>query len=190
MKSIKQIAAAVSLAAVSLAANASVITSTNVPVAICDQCAVTSTLNVDTHLTVSDVNVLATSLTHTFDGDLILSILHNGITVVLSNRRGSDGENFIGTTFDDAAAVAISAGVAPFTGSYRPEGLLSAFNGQDAFGLWTFQVSDNARLDAGSINQWGIDVSGNSQDVPEPASVALLCLGFAGLAAARRSNAR
>jgi len=190
MANIKQIVAAVSMAVVGFTANATVFTSTDVPVTIFDNATFTSTLTVNSNFLISDVNFLLTNLTHTWDRDLILSLIHGSTTVVLSNRRGSFGDNYIGTTFDDDATTAVSAGAAPFTGSFRPEELLSAFNGQDAFGLWTFRVSDNAFADTGSINSWGLDISGSSQNVPEPASLALMGLGLAGLAATRRRRAK
>ena len=55
--------------------------------------------------TITDVNVYLDQLTHTFDGDLLISILHPDTTaVVLSNRRGSSGDNFTNTVFNQEAA--------------------------------------------------------------------------------------
>ena len=89
--------------------------------------------------------------------------------------------------FDDAAATSITAGAAPFTGSFRPEGLLSAFNGQDAFGTWTLRVTDDLGGDVGFINSWGLDIEGRTT-VPEPSSLAILGIGLAGLATMRRKQ--
>ena len=109
-----------------------------------------------------------------------------GTTVALSNRRGGRGHNFINTVFDDEAATAIGSSSAPFTGSFRPDQLLSAFDGQDAFGVWTLRVADRAARDVGSINRWGIDITAQNQSVPEPASLVLAGLALAGLAFTRR----
>ena len=169
-------------------ANALIVTSPNVPVQIQDSTTVTSTLNVTSNFTISDVNVLINNLTHTFDRDLFINISHGSTTVNLFNRQGGSGDNLISTIFDDEAAAAILSGSAPFSISYRPEQLLSAFDGQDAFGVWTLTVADLAPGDSGSINSWSIDITGQSQNVPEPASLVLVGLGIAGLAAARRRN--
>ena len=168
-------------------ARAGVVMSTNVPVAICDLCTVSSTLTVNSHITITDLNGLISNLTHTWDGDLFIQLQSPvGTTVTLSNRHGGSGDNYIDTVFDDEAATAISAASAPFTGSFRPDQLLSAFDGQDAFGVWTLRVADRAALDAGSINRWGIDITAQNQSVPEPASLVLAGLALAGLAFTRR----
>ena len=46
----------------------------------------------------------------------------------------------------------ISAGTAPFVGSFRPESPLSAHIGKTANGTWQFKAVDTANLDLGNIN--------------------------------------
>lgn len=109
---------------------------------------------------VDDMNVRV-RLNHTFDGDLEIRLVHpDGTTVLLSDNRGGTGDNFgtgandcsgTHTIFDDSAAVAISAGTAPFTGSFRPEQPLSAFNGKPSNGVWKLRVTDTANLDTGTL---------------------------------------
>jgi subtilisin-like proprotein convertase family protein len=109
---------------------------------------------------VADVNVRV-RLNHTFDGDLVISLVAPDNTVVtLVNRRGSSGDNFGSgtndcagtfTVFDDAAATAITAGTAPFAGTFRPEGLLSTFNNHEASGTWKVRINDAAANDTGTL---------------------------------------
>lgn len=165
-------------------ASATVITSTNVPVVICDLCTVTSTLNVDTHMVITDIDALINNLLHTFDNDLDIKLTHNAISVWLTTDNGGGADNYIRTVFSDQAAVSVIGAVAPFTGVFRPEELLSAFNGQDAFGIWTLTITDDLGADVGTLNSWGIDIT--SRSVPEPTSIALLGLGLFGFAVARR----
>ena len=109
---------------------------------------------------VTDVNVRV-RLNHTFDGDVRMSLVAPDNTVVaLATNRGGSGANYgsganscSGTPaiFDDAAAQAISAGVAPFAGSFRPEAPLSALNGRSTAGTWKLRVDDTAALDLGTI---------------------------------------
>lgn len=168
------------------AAQASVVTSSNVPVSICDRCTVTSTINVNSHFTLADLNVRL-NVTHTYDGDLqIWLISPTGTMITLSDNRGGGGDNFSNTLFDDEATTAIRFGNAPFNGSYRPEDLLSAFDGQDAYGTWTLRVEDQASRDVGMINAWSLDMTAAASNVPEPASLALSVAALAGLAATRR----
>lgn len=107
-------------------------------------------------------------LTHSFDDDLILSLIGpDSTTVTLSNRRGGADDNYgtscdARTTFDDAAATSIASGTAPFAGTFRPEGALSAFNGKsglDVDGTWRLRISDSAALDVGSLQCWTLNLS-------------------------------
>ena len=132
--------------------------STDVPKAILDMATITSVLNVGTHTIVGDLEVRV-NLTHTWDGDLRISLISpSNTSVMLVNRRGGSGDNFTNTDFDDEAATAITSGSAPFTGRYRPEQSLSAFDGQDSFGTWTLRVEDAADIDIGTLLSWSITV--------------------------------
>ena len=83
-----------------------------------------------------------------------------GTTVRLANRNGSSGDNFTSTVFDDEAATAISAGAAPFTGSFRPVQPLTAFDGQTIAGTWTLRVADVAGEDVGTLSAWNTKTNG------------------------------
>ncbi len=140
--------------------------STDVPMTIPDQGVASSTLTISSAGTVNDVNVRIGSLQHSFDGDLRIELIAPDATpIVLSNRRGGLGDNYTNTLFDDAAATAISAGSAPFTGSFRPEGQLSTFNGKSVQGTWTLRVKDEAFGDAGTLQGWGLEMDAEGSGV-------------------------
>ena len=108
---------------------------------------------------VADVNVRV-NLNHTWDGDLVLSLISpSGTVVALSTNIGGPGQNFSTTLFDDEAATAISAGAAPFNGSYRPSSPLNAFDTQTMSGNWTLRVADTVGSDSGYMNSWSIDIT-------------------------------
>lgn len=136
-------------------------TSVDVPKAVPDDNAtgVTSTLSIGAAGTIGDVNVRLTSITHTWDSDLVINLTSpTGTSINLINQRGGDGDNFVNTILDDAAAAAISSGTAPFTGSYRPEGGLSSLYEQSQAGTWTLTLIDVAAGDGGTLNGWGLDI--------------------------------
>jgi subtilisin-like proprotein convertase family protein len=142
-----------------------VVFTTNVPVSIPDN----NSTGVTSPITVSGINpatLTATSvvsvkinLTHTYDADLRISLISpSGITVILSNQRGGSADNFINTVFTMSAATLISAGSAPFTGSYVPEGNFNTFTG-NANGTWLLKAQDLANVDTGRIQNWSITIN-------------------------------
>ena len=99
---------------------------------------------------ISDLNV-SLSLDHTYVSDLrIRLIAPDGTSVQLVNRRGGSSDN-VRVTFDDEATSAIST-ASTLNGTYRAERLLSAFDGKNAAGRWTFEIVDVARIDSGTFN--------------------------------------
>ena len=105
---------------------------------------------------IQDINVTIGNLTHTFDGDLdIFLVAPNGTRVELSTDNGGTGDNFVNTVFDDQAATSITVGTPPYTGSFKPEGLLSTLNGIPANGTWTLEITDDATTDVGTTHGVG-----------------------------------
>lgn len=108
---------------------------------------------------VQDVNVTV-NITHTYDNDLTLSLITPGaVAVTLSNRHGGSANNYTNTVFDDEASNPISAGAAPFTGSFRPEAPLSAADGPAGTGTWTFKAVDQIAQDVGTIDSWTLNLT-------------------------------
>jgi subtilisin-like proprotein convertase family protein len=136
--------------------------SNTTPVVIPDVNVVTSTINVSGVTgSIADLN-LTTFITHTFSADLeIFLISPTGTRVEISTDNAGGNDNvFNGTVWDDEAATAVTA--ATFANNVtatplRPEGLLSAFDGQDPNGTWTLEVTDDLSGDTGNLNQWALD---------------------------------
>ena len=137
--------------------------------------------------TFSDLNVLPSNLeaitnvtvsmfiTHTFDGDLHISLDSPIDTnVVLSANNGGSGDDYgsgcgpgvnvsdgmnPNSVFDDLAATPITSGAPPFVGTWQPQGMLSDFDGEDATGTWTLIINDVFNGDDGILHCWCMDIT-------------------------------
>ncbi|QLE57341.1 S8 family serine peptidase [Nostoc sp. TCL26-01] len=106
-----------------------------------------------------DVNV-ALNITHTFASDLdVFLISPTGTRVELFTDVGGSGDNFTFTVLDDEATTLITADTAPFTGIFRPEGLLSAFDNQNPNGTWKLEITDDSVGDVGTLKYWSLNLT-------------------------------
>ncbi len=106
---------------------------------------------------------LSVNIAHTYIGDLDISLISpSGTRIVMSDNRGGS-VNGMQVVFDDSASQAfssISTSDGPaVTGTYRPDGLLSSFAGQNGNGTWRLEITDTAGGDSGSLQGWGLTFS-------------------------------
>jgi subtilisin family serine protease/subtilisin-like proprotein convertase family protein len=118
---------------------------------------VTSTINVPDSFTIRDLNVRV-NITHGRNEDLdVFLITPGGTRIELFTDVGGNGKSFTNTILDDEAATAITAGAAPFGGSYRPEGLLSGVDGLGTAGNWILEITDDKKGAAkGKLVSWSL----------------------------------
>ncbi|MGI8641635.1 MAG: carboxypeptidase regulatory-like domain-containing protein [Pyrinomonadaceae bacterium] len=109
------------------------------------------------------IDNLNASVTHTYLGDLKFKLISpEGTTVNLILNRGGGGNNYCTVTLDDeggfpaASSIPTTGGV---TGNFTPESPLSAFNGQNANGNWTLNVSDVGPTDIGTLNRFSLIIA-------------------------------
>lgn len=86
------------------------------------------------------VTIIINELLHSEVDKLEIYLEHGDISVKLVDKPQNPATGFINTTFSDGAIVPISAGSGTFTGLYKPEEPLRAFNGSDPKGDWTLRI--------------------------------------------------
>ncbi len=109
---------------------------------------------------------------HTWVGDLIFTLEHNGTSVTLADRVvgtvnppfGCNGDN-LDVVFDDTSATPVDTacledGTDPaLSGTFSPDEALSAFVGGNQSGSWILNVSDNAAADTGTMTEFCVIVN-------------------------------
>jgi subtilisin-like proprotein convertase family protein len=113
---------------------------TGLPLAIPDNNAtgITSPIAVTGNGTVASL-ALSLNITHTFRGDLVVTLISPGGTqFVVSNRAGGSADNLV------------------VTGQ-----VVTAFAGQTAAGTWQLKVQDLASADVGTLNSWSMLINGS-----------------------------
>ena len=131
--------------------------------------------------TIADINV-SLSVAFSPDSDLTaVLIAPNGMQVQLFTGVGGSGRNFINTVLDDGAANPITSGTAPFTGSFRPTGMLSSLVGQtvdfkNSFGLWvpgvwTLKLTAASSAEKITLDNWSLSIRPQISVTPVPGSL-------------------
>ena len=160
--------------------------------------------------TITGVEITLHGFTHTWIGDLIITLTGPGGSMDIMFRTGSqtgltsgDGSNVNGSyTFADggadwwlAASLASGSQNIP-TGTYEATtvgpypgntvSFVTTFAGSNTAGNWTLTMSDHVGGDVGGITSWDLDITSFSGPViPEPTS-ALIFAGLMGMALVAR----
>ncbi|MCF2147041.1 proprotein convertase P-domain-containing protein [Desmonostoc muscorum LEGE 12446] len=140
--------------------------SNNTPVSIPDLSTIISNLAVSGFTTsIIDVNVTL-NIKHNWASDLDVFLINpTGTRVELFTDVGGSNSSFTNTKLDDEAATSITVGTAPFTGSFKPEKVLSAFDNQNPNGTWKLEVTDDDSAITGTLNSWSLQFTIQTVDV-------------------------
>ena len=106
------------------------------------------------------------SVTHTWLADLVFKLISpSGTTATLISGSGGVGNNFCTILLDDdggfpsASTIPTTGGV---VGSFAPVNPLSVFDGENANGNWTLNVSDGFAGDTGTLNRFSLIITGST----------------------------
>ena len=119
---------------------------------------ITSTINVETQGTIADVKVNDLRITHSWITDLTITLISPAGTEVVLIETPCNGESNINASFSDQSdQVNLDC---PLTQgkTYKPLESLSAFENEDASGLWILRVEDAISEDGGSVDDWTLEL--------------------------------
>ncbi len=136
-----------------------IFTSTDVPTPVGPSAGTnTSNLNIAVAGTISDLNVVEFTGTHTWMGDVTADLIDpSGTSVTLLDRVCTSDDNW-DVNFDDEAASATLPCPPTDGGTYIPPSPLSAFDGKELSGNWVMSMNDAASGDGGQLESWAVEV--------------------------------
>lgn len=191
-------------AAAAYAVPVSVSTTVNAPIPDNNTTGLSSTATVVNTGALSAINV-SVALTHTWVGDLTVTLSHGANTVILMKRPGATTPTAVGDStnlnsgsplnFSDAGTeiefnIGMGCGTSDVVGvtsgcmnlSFIPNMPLAVFLSDEASGAWVLKVTDTAADDLGTFANWTLNLDVEPRNsVPVPATLALLGIGAAGI---------
>lgn len=116
----------------------------------------TSVINIPDSLVITDVNMLDLQTTQNSQRQVYFVLNHDSDRVYLyGNACWNNTSLNIG--FDDEAASNVAC--SPANGQlYRPNRVLSAFDGSDAQGVWDLQIYNFRRRNSGTVKNWALEI--------------------------------
>jgi subtilisin-like proprotein convertase family protein len=108
----------------------------------------------------SNIDNVTINITHTFDGDLDISLVSPaGTELLLSGGNGGAGDNYTDTVFMDGGGP-LSGGAPPYTGTFEADGgtFAAAFDTEAITGIWNLKVCDNFGGDTGTVDTFSITI--------------------------------
>ena len=125
----------------------------------------TSTLMINQPGEILNVSLTNLSSNHTWMGDLNATLTSPAGTVInLFNRPTCNQGGILASFSDDAAATAgdfegtCNGGGVAIQGEFQPAQPFSTFAGEEAIGLWTLTIIDNANQDGGNLFGWNLEI--------------------------------
>ena len=102
--------------------------------------------------------------------NLTLGLVHQLMFIPLLSGVGGTAQRFENTTLADNAKTPIENGTAPFTGRFKPQGLLGAFDGTLFEGEWLLFIGGSDPAETITVQNWSLSTGGftrSSTDVPK-----------------------
>jgi len=174
------------------------------PSLVIDGGAATTSLNITDSGLVTDLDVWinfskrssvnsagnCTTTDHSFLSEIVFSLRNpfgTSVNLITSGQySGGTNVSHVLALFDDSSLN--TAFGTPVSGTFNPAGSLSGFNDLSALGDWVLTYQDTVGADPLALNSWGLNITTDTGNVPEPTSIALLGLGLAGLGFSRKKK--
>lgn len=130
----------------------------DVPVGIKSNKTVSSVINIDDEISITDINVTMKGY-HQYFKEISASLVAPDSTkVLLFNYKNFNYLGNFNLTFNDEALYNIKS---PPSGTYKPESPLSALISKKGKGSWALEVTDNKTQQSGKIDYFSLNICAN-----------------------------
>jgi subtilisin family serine protease len=100
------------------------------------------------------------SVSNRDNADVDLFLFKGALQSELTTDNGGSSDSYVNTIFDDEATTPITSGTSPFTGRYRPETPLTAFDNTPLNGTWVLRYTDDAATGFNSsLDEWRLEIT-------------------------------